>query len=533
MMITKISSTSDSLDAVLEGAKILYDAVSTTMGPRGSNVIFRKYGKRVGVTHDGVTVAKMVKIDDEMQDVGADLLREAAMKMDATTGDGTTTVTVLSYHILKEAVEAIKAGANPMKLKLAIDALQPEILAQIDKHTDKDITEKKLIDVASVASGSKEIGKEVGEVVFKAGKDTPILLGFSDNTETRAEVIKGFKIDAGPASPYLMQGIVKTEIASPKILVADAKLRDKEDVLPLLKLIAQLPEDQRRVLLVCSDIAGDALSYMVVNHLKGFAQIAVVRVPAHINAQSEYLADVATSCGATLMSKNTGASIMEPEISYFGSAKRVTVEPNETIIAEGEPIKEDMDARIASLKDLQKNGKTIVARKFADDRLKTLEQKVVSIYVGGQSETDAEERHYRYEDAVGASRAALRGGIVPGGGTLLASIAETIGGVSLEGDLVARALVKPMTKVLSNAGIINELDEGIAGVKVGHGYDVMNPDDGVIDLVERGIVDPAESEIECIKTAIAIAGLLMTTGAMVVDQGEPDATQFPQSTYPS
>lgn len=500
------------------------------MGPRGSNVIFRKYGKRVGVTHDGVTVAKMVKIDDEMQDVGADLLREAAMKMDATTGDGTTTVTVLSYHILKEAVEAIKAGANPMKLKLAIDALQPQILAQIDKHTDKDMTEKKLIDVASVASGSKEIGKEVGEVVFKAGKDTPILLGFSDSTETRAEVIKGFKIDAGPASPYLMQGVVKTEIASPKILVADAKLRDKEDVLPLLKLIAQLPEDQRRVLLVCSDIAGDALSYMVVNHLKGFAQIAVVRVPAHINAQSEYLADVATSCGATLMSKNTGASIMEPEISYFGSAKRVTVEPNETIIVEGEPIKEDMDARIASLKDLQKNGKTIVARKFADDRLKTLEQKVVSIYVGGQSETDAEERHYRYEDAVGASRAALRGGIVPGGGTLLADYGDYLATQEdAASKILGKALLAPIIKVTENAGI--DIQETVYAP--GRGYDVMNPDDGVIDLVERGIVDPAESEIECIKTAIAIAGLLMTTGAMVVDCGEPDAPQQPLSTYPS
>lgn len=528
MISTKIVTGTDPLDAVLEGAKILYDAVSVTMGPRGSNVIFRKYGKRVGVTHDGVTVAKMVKCNDESQDVGADLIREAAMKLDATTGDGTTTVTVLTYNILKEAAKAIKAGANPMKLKLAIDALLPEILEQIEKHTDKDVTEKKLIDIASVASGSKEIGAEVGKVVFEAGKDTPILLGFSDSTETRAEVIKGFKINAGSASPYLTQGVAKTELISPKILVADAKLRDKEDILPILKLIAQLPQEERKILIVCSDISGDALSFVVMNHLKGFAQMSVTRIPPTINAQSEYLADVAVSCGATLMSRNTGASILEPQMEYFGSAKRVTTEPNETIIIEGQPIPEDLNIRIESLKEMKKEGKTLVARKFAEDRLMALEQKIISIYVGGQSETDAEERHYRYEDAVGASRAALRGGIVPGGGTMFYSLANRLEINDHAGNIMFEALREPLTKVLSNAGI-----EVPNNISIGYGIDVMNPNDGVIDLIERGIVDPAESEIECIKTAVAIAGLLMTTGAMVVDEGFPDEVKRELSTYQS
>lgn len=518
MITTKIVTGTDPLDSVLAGAKILHDAVSVTMGPRGSNVIFRKYGKRVGVTHDGVTVAKMVKCDDEEQDVGADLLREAAMKLDVTTGDGTTTVTVLAYNILAEAAKEIKAGANPMKLKLAIDALLPDIIKQIEARTDKDVTVGKLINIASVASGSKDIGTQVGEVIYEAGKDTPIMLGFSDGIDTKVETIKGFKIDVGPASPYLMaNGGVKDELHSPRIIVVDGKLRDKEDILPLLRIVAQMQEGERNILIVCSDIAGDALQYVIMNHLKGFAKMAVARVPAHIKSQTEYLSDLAVSCGATVMSKNTGATYFEPLLEYFGYAKKVTIQPQETVIVEGQAIPEDMNTRIATLIDLKETGKTPSARKFAEDRLANLEQKIVAIYVGGQSETDAEERHYRFEDAIGASKAALRGGIVPGGGTLLFCI--------LTGSPVLDvALRAPMFKVLDNAGV--PTDELI--IKVGQGIDVMHPEDGVIDLVERGIVDPAESEIECIKTAIAIAGLLMTTGAMVVDKGEPDVIKAEQ-----
>lgn len=518
MIQTQILTDSEPLEAVLKGAEKLYKAVSVTMGPRGRNVVFRKYGKRVGVTHDGVTVAKMVKLNDEVEDSAADILREAAIKLDSTTGDGTTTVTVLAYHILKEAVEAIKAGESPMALKLALEALQPEIIAQIDKHTDKNVTLKKLQQVASVSSGDKEIGEAVGKVMFEAGKDTPIMLGFSQSSETTSEVINGFKIDSGAASPYLMEGAgVRLEIPEPKIVVVDAKLRDRDDIMPLLQLFAGLPMQERRFLLVCSDIAGDALSYMVANRLKGFADIAVARVPAHISSHAEYLSDVAVACGAQVLSRNTGNSIREPKIEHLGTADKVTVEPRETVIVNGHPIPEDFNIRIEQLKEFKKNGKTEAARKFAQDRLMTLEQKVVGIFVGGQSETDAEERHYRYEDAVGACRAALRGGVVPGGGTLLyvTGLLNTID--TSAGNILSTALMQPMKKVLENAGL-----EIPATTNIGKGYDVMNPEDGVIDLVERGILDPAESEIECIKTAISIAGLLMTTGAMIVDTGEPD-----------
>lgn len=527
-MKTEILTDLAPLESILRGAELLYKAVSTTMGPRGRNVIFRKHGHKVGITHDGVTVAKMVKSNNEDEDVGVDILREAALKMDAQTGDGTTTVTVLAYHILKEAVAHIKNGESPMKLKLALDALQPQIIEQIEKYTDKDVTEKKLIQIASVASGSADIGETVGKIVFDAGTETPILLGFSEKPETHAEVIKGFKIDSGPASPYLMEGAgVRLEIMNPSIIVADAKLRSREDVLPLLQAIAPLPQEEHKFLLVCSDIAGDALAYMVMNRLKGFAEIAVARVPEHIQSHSEYLSDLAVACGAQVLSRNTGNTILDPKVEHFGKARKVTVEPRETVIIEGGAIKEDFDTRIESLRDFKENGKTTAARKFASDRLMTLEQKVISIFVGGQSETEAEERHYRFEDAVGACRAALRGGVVPGGGTFLYCIGRELRGGEGAQKVLSQALKEPMCVVLENAGI-NLESTPPDSIGVGKGFDVMHPEDGIIDLVERGILDPAESEIECVKTAISIAGLLMTAGAMVVDKMEGNPSEAEQ-----
>jgi chaperonin GroEL len=503
--------TDDTLDRVFRGAEKLYKAVSVTMGPRGRNVIFRKAGGRTGVTHDGVTVAKAVKLSDPTEDVAADLLKEAAAKLDATTGDGTTTVTVLTYHILKAAIDYVKEGVNPMKIRLALDEDVVKVVKQIEALADKDVKKDTLVAVATVASGSPEIGKEVGEIVHEAGASTPVLLGFSDSAETYTEVIKGFKIDAGPASPYLMEGAgVRQELKDPYIIVCDAKLRDKDDVLPLLRLIATIDPEKRKFLLVTSEIAGDALSLMVVNHLKGFAGVTVARIPPTIGSPTEYLTDIAMSTGAKLLSRNSGHTISQPSLEHFGSADKVVVEPNETVIVGGRSIGEDLNAHLASLRTLADKGKSASARKFAEDRILTLEQKVLSIRVGGQSEADAEERHYRYEDAVGASRSALRHGVVPGGGTMLYDI-----GKDHDNPVLKDALTAPLKLVMSNAGLDTK---DFPNISHGHGVDVLHPEDGVINLTERGVLDPVESEIEAVKTAVTIAGLLLTSGAMIVDE---------------
>lgn len=517
-MKTRLLLDNEPLDNLVNGAEKLFKAVSTTMGPRGNNVIFRKDGMRTGVTHDGVTVAKAVKLDDPAEDVGADLLREAAMKLDATTGDGTTTVTVLSFAILKQAAAAIRNGSSPMVLRLGIEEEAKEAIKMVEDTVKKDPTKEDIINVATVASGDKAIGKEVGELVYDAGFNTPVILDFSENEETYSEVIDGFKINKGPASNYLIDGNgIRNEINEPMVIIVDSMLQTKDDVIPILKVMAQVPDDQRKFLLVAKDIRGDALSIVVLNALKGFAKTAVVTVPGYIRNPSLYLQDLAIATGAHVLSPNTGRPVSDISQDDIGSALKVIVELDATTVVKGGANKEELKAHIAKL------GETTNSRvdKLNKDRLLTLEQKVISISVGGNNETEATEKHYRYEDAVGAARAALKNGVLPGGGTVLYQVGMVLGDT-----ILGRALREPLRVVYSNAGIV--VPQGITS---GHGINVMKPEEGIIDLAADGILDPAQSETECIKTAVSIATLLMTSGAMIVDVAEEkkdETQQFPR-----
>jgi chaperonin GroEL len=281
--------------------------------------------------------------------------------------------------------------------------------------------------------------------------------------------------------------------------------------MPLLKLISSLSPEERPFLLVCHDISHDALQLLIVNRLKGFTNLGVVRVPSAVSAHSQYLADIAVSTGATVLTKNTGNTYTEPAIGHLGTAERVIIEDLETVIVNGGSNPEDMGRHVNDLLAVRDGAKEPALKAFAESRLKTLEQKVVSIRVGGNSETDAEEKHYRYEDAVGAARATLRSGTVPGGGTVLYEA-----GVASSNPVLQVALKSLTAKVLENAGI----DMGDEVVRAGFGFDVMSPEDGIVDLRERGVLDPAQSEVECVKTAISIAGLLITSGAIIVSERE-------------
>jgi len=508
MKRTHLLLDNDPLEKIVSGAEKLYKAVSVTLGPRGRNVIFRKAGYQAAVTHDGVTVAKAVTLDDPAEDVAADLMKEAASKMEATTGDGTTTVTILTYYMLKAAADRVKDGENAMAIKQELDEIGDKAVRLIKQQVNKDVGEKELIQVAAVASADAEIGFDVGKAIFQAGQDTPVILNFSDSTDTYTELINGVRIPNGTASPYLIdQGTTKNEVEFPYIVVVDAILRDKEDVFPILKAIATLPPEEKKFLLVAQDISGDALSLLVINKLKGFANISVVRVPQSINAPSQYLEDLAISTGAKVLSRNTGLSIDDAAIEHFGRAEKVTVDFTETLIIDGKAIEEDLEAYRSGLQDTAKNGKTAAERNFARDRLTTLSQKVLSIHVGGQSQTEAEERHYRYEDAIGAARSALRHGVVPGGGGLLFLVGQ---------ELKFGPLQTPFLTVLENAGI--DATKYSGDLEYGLGVDVTRPDKGLVNMIEAGILDPAESEIEAVKTAVAIAGLLLTSGAMIVEE---------------
>lgn len=503
--------TKDTVKTIFNGAEKLYEAVSTTMGPRGSNVIFRKLGAKTAVTHDGVTVAKAVSLGNNPGDLGADLLKEAAMKLDATTGDGTTTVTVLAYHMLKEALKEIESGKNPMKLKVQLDKDQIEVLDAI-KKAKKDAGDEEVIQVAQVASGDKEIGQEVGELISKVGKDTPVFLELSESSETTTEVINGFKIYSGSASPYLLdESGVRHEARDVNVIAIDAKLRDKDDIMPILKLVGTLDPSNRKVLLVANEVASDALSLCLVNTAKGFADIMVVKTPQTIKNSTDYLTDLAISTGGVLLSRNGTFPIDKISQAHLGYAKRVIVELAETTIIEGVPDVELLETHKETLKKTAHTATAPEIKKFAEERLNTLGQKIAIIRIGGQSETEIEEKHYRYEDAVGAAKAAIRNGILPGGGTFFYELSHKI-----KNPILKAALKAPIKKIYENAGI--DLNQYMNEIRSGHGVDVLNPDKGVIDLVKQGIIDPAESEEQCIRTAVAISGLLMTSGAIIVDQ---------------
>jgi chaperonin GroEL len=494
------------LAKVLSGAAKVAKSVSVTLGPKGRNVIIRKAGFKAFMTHDGVTVAQAITLNDPTEDAVADLMKEAASNMEALTGDGTTTVTALTNAMLVGAAAEIRNGKNAMQVKRELEDLGEQAVTLIKEHVKDEVTEDELIKVATISSANAAIGKEIGEAVFKAGKDTPIILGMSESTETTIEVIKGIRISSGSASPYLFnEGAVKHEIEKPFIVVVDAVLRDREDVLPILQAINEVDPQDKKFLIVATDISSNALSLLIINKQRNFADISAVRVPSSINAPSQYLNDIAVSTGAKVLSRNTGNPLDRTSVEHFGRAEGVRIDLTETLIVGGEPDKHEFGMHKAQLDQIVKNGKSEAERKFAKDRLTILSQQVLSIYVGGQSESEAEEKHYRYEDAVGAARSALRGGIVPGGGVMLALIGN---------DLKWDALRVPYETVLYNAGL-NTNDYTIT---YGNGVDVMHPEDGVIDLYERGILDPAESEIEAVKTAVSIAGLLLTTGATVVEE---------------
>lgn len=519
-IVTDIATGDGVLTSVYQGSKLLRDAVAVTMGPKGRNVLFKKLHHNPGMTHDGVTVANLVSSRDPQQQVALEILRQAALKQDSMIGDGTTTVTVLAHAILEHAIKAVDDGHNPMMLRRQLEEKGDEVVKILEENIDKEVTLEKLIDIATVAAGDSAIGLEVGTVVHEAGSNTPVLLNFSDSDKTYTEVISGIKIDGAPASPYLLEGSTD-ELVSPKIFVVDARLRERDDILPLLRCMAEFPQEDRNFLIVCTDIAGDALAYAITNKRRGFANIAVSRVPEAVSGKTIYLRDIAAACGATLIAPNTANNLREVAQAYAGSADKVIVNQLETVIVNGGAPQEDFEGYIAALKSSQKKAKTKEEREFIQNRLLMLEQKAISIFVGGRSESDAEERHYRYEDAVGASRTALRGGVVPGGGTLYLHAAANLPGDDQATLILSNALVAPLHTVLSNAGIDYKMDE----MGLGKGYDVLHPESGVVNLVEVGILDPAESEIESFKTAVAVAGLLLTSGAIIVDKivGEEDA----------
>jgi chaperonin GroEL len=535
-MAKKVFYDDDARRRVLAGAQILYDAVKTTMGPKGRNVVISKAYGAPTVTHDGVTVAKGVEIadvDDETlgYKVGAELIKQAASKMNDVAGDGTTTVTVLTYHILSEANKLIAAGHNPMLLRKGLEAAAHTVLEKLDgMREDIAANKKRIAEVATISAGDAEIGMLIAEVMEKVGRDGVVTVEEGQGLALESEVVEGFTFDRGFVSAYMVTDTARLEAVydKPAVVITDRKVSSIQEFLPILEKLAQT--GKKDLVLIADDIDGEALATLILNRLKGVFNTVAVKAPAFGDRRKEILEDLATLTGATVISEDRGITFEDAELDMIGSARRVIVGKNETTIIEGGGSAADLQARIKEISAQIEAASSEYDREQLENRRAALSGKVAVIKVGGATETEIEEKKFRVDDAVAAVKAALAEGIVAGGGVTLINLSATIttsndddAAISAGVLLLKNALQQPFRILLSNAGL--NADEWLPQVKAakpGHGVNVNDPTK-LVDMKAVGIVDPARVTKEALLNATSIAGTSMTMGALVVEVPEKES----------
>ena len=537
-MAKKVFYDDDARRRVLAGAEILYNAVKTTMGPKGRNVVISKSYGAPTVTHDGVTVAKGVDIadvDDETlgYKVGAELIKQAANKMNDVAGDGTTTVTVLTYHILNEANKLIAAGHNPMLLRKGLEAAAQHVLSELSGFAE-DIQGKKsrVAEVATISAGDEEIGKLIADIIEKVGKDGVVTVEEGQGLALESEVVEGFTFDRGFVSPYMVTDATRMEAVyeKPAVLITDKKITSIQEFLPILEKLAQA--GKKDLVLIAEDVEGEAMGTLILNRLKGVFNTVAIKAPSFGDRRKDVLNDIATLTGATVISEDQGYTFESADLTMLGSARKVIVTKDETTIIEGAGSAADIAARIGQISNQAKAASSEYDRENLEKRRAALDGKVAVIKVGGATETEIEEKKYRVDDAVAAVKAALDEGIVAGGGVTLINLAQELG---TTGDdafvagymMLKRALEQPFRVLMANTGL--NADEWLPQIfkgKPGQGVDVNNPTK-LVDLKAAGVIDPARVTKEAIQNAVSIAGTSMTMGALVVEVPEAKSSEMP------
>jgi len=522
-MAKKIYYESEAREKVLSGAKQLYDAVKVTFGPKGQNVVIEKeYGAPV-ITHDGVTVAEAVELeskDDKLGEaVGAKLIKTAAQKLNKIAGDGTTTVTVLTYNILNEANKLITAGVNPMELRKGIEKAGAEIIKGIEKSAEKiDGDSQKVAEVATISAGDEKIGALIAEVISKIGKDGVVTVEAGQGLEMEQEIVEGFSYDKGYASPFFITDTNRQEAVfdKPLILITDKKISSSSDILPLLEKCAQ--SGQKDLVIIAEDVEGEALSLLVLNKLKGVFNSLVLKAPSFGDRRKEIMEDIAILTDATVVSTNKGLKLEEVGLEVLGSASKVIATKEGTTIIKGAGDQKAVKARIELIHTLAGLAKSDYEREEFEKRAAALSGKVAVIKVGGATETEIEEKKYRVDDAVAATKAALAEGIVAGGGVTLVNAANTLKGSDDGTRIVKNALKAPFVHIMENAGLnAQALLYEVEKADKGFGINVMAPEKGLIDLKKNGIIDPAKVTKEAVKNAVSIAATAITMGALIVN----------------
>lgn len=531
-MAKKIFYGQEARERVLAGAEQLYEAVKITFGPKGGNaVIAKEYGGPI-ITHDGVTVAENIVLRDDKEEflgqkVGAELIKQAASKLNKKAGDGTTTVTVLTYHILKEANKLIAAGYNPQELRVGIEKAGAEIVAKLAKQAEPiEGNNAKVAEVATISAGSAEIGDLIAEVIAKIGKDGVVTVEPGQSLAMESEVVEGYSLDKGFASPFFVTDPARQEAVytKPDILITDQKISSVQDFVPFLEKLAQA--GKKDLVIIADEVEGEALSVLVLNKLKGVFNTVVIKAPAFGDKRKAIMEDLAILTGATVVSKDQGLNFDNVGLEVLGSARKVIVTKDDSTIIEGAGSNQAVKERIEQLTTWADNAAHDYEKEQFKARQASLEGKVAVIKVGGATETEIDEKKYRVDDAVAATKAALAEGIVAGGGVTLINLSA---GLEISGSdaekagrqVLQTALKQPFIQIMKNAGLNAEaLLAKVEEAPAGQGINVMQPEAGLVDLKQAGVVDPVRVTKEAILNSVSIAATAITMGALVVDLPE-------------
>ena len=533
-MAKKVFYDDDARERVLGGAKALYDAVKVTYGPKGRNVVIAKGFGGPTVTHDGVTVAESVDLpenDDETlgYKVGAELIKQAASKLNKVAGDGTTTVTVLTYSILKEANRLIAAGHNPQELRKGIESAGAEVVKQLDTLAESiEGKSDRVAEVATISAGDETIGKLIAGVIEKVGKDGVVTVEASQGLELEAEVVEGFSFDRGFVSQFFVTDVSRQEAVyeKPAVVITDKKISSVSDFLPMLEKLAQA--GKKDVVLIADEVDGEALSILVLNKLKGVFNTVAVKAPAFGDRRKEVLQDIATLTGATVVSDDQALSFENVGLEVVGSARKVIVGKDETTVIEGGGKASEVKARITQILAQAENASSEYDKEQYEKRAAALSGKVAVIKVGGATETEIDEKKFRVDDAVAATKAALAEGIVAGGGVTLVNLstgikADGADSMSAGRQILKNALRQPFLQIMANAGLNSEaLLAQVESGKVGFGVNVNTPEKGLVDVKKAGVIDPARVTKEAVQNAVSIASTAATMGALVVEIPEAE-----------
>jgi len=514
--------------ALLRGVDKLSTAVKVTLGPKGRNVVLDKKFGAPTVTNDGVTIAKEIELEDPFENMGAQMLKEVATKTNDVAGDGTTTATVLAYSMIREGLKSVAAGINPMEIKRGITKAVDAAVGDVKKNSTEIKEKGEIAQVAAIsANNDSDIGSLIADAMEKVGKDGVITVEESKSMETNLEVVEGMQFDRGFLSPYFVTNR-DTQVAvyeSPYILIHDKKISNMKDLLPVLEKIAQAGKP---LLLIAEDIEGEALATLVVNNLRGTLQVCGVKAPGFGDRRKSMLEDIAILTGGEVISEELGLKLENTEVSQLGSAKRVNVEKENTTIIEGGGKEKGIKDRIAQIKVQIEETTSDYDREKLQERLAKLAGGVAVINVGAATEVELKEKKHRVEDALSATRAAIEEGVVPGGGVTLVQAVDALGkgGSITEAErvgynLVKRALEEPIRQIATNAGedasiVVERARTEASGI----GYDAASGE--WINMMERGIIDPAKVTRSALQNAASIAGLLLTTECTITDLPEKE-----------